>query len=388
MAHPSSGSSSQNFYPPASPPRPSSHSSSSSPDVPAQHLHAIASQKCYGLLPCVLAIIKFHLSQASVNSGAPGLFEWDAGLVRDGCFFTGYLAASMDGDILDFSGSDHDFKRENSDGSRGHFSAEEGVGLCLAALGEMKWAFSKSEGREETVRMIWESRKARRQSQYQGHNGPRRQFPVEYRHSAPDYSTALDRGRPLPHQLPFRDGIHSMLPMTDIGSRPHLPPLNLMNSPRRVGSAPSTACTMDGHGANGWPSYTPPGTGTSIATSATDLSARGSPVFAGLPGQASFVKGDTDETYYHVPSDIDQFSFHAPVAGPLVSDVSGLTAVSVYHHRASPGHSHSMHPDTTPPYLDAGAFTSNSSSVMGHSHVSDDINACPQFGDNCNAFYH
>lgn len=54
--------------------------------------------------------------------------------MRDGCFFAGFLLAGEGG-------------------------SDEDVQTCLQALREMRWAFSKGEEREKTVRMIWESRK-------------------------------------------------------------------------------------------------------------------------------------------------------------------------------------------------------------------------------------
>ncbi|KAH9997486.1 hypothetical protein BJV77DRAFT_941252 [Russula vinacea] len=92
----------------------------------ATRLLKIADARCHEVVRRVVAIIRQHL-------GTP-FFEYDASLVRDGCFFAGFLLAGEGG-------------------------SDEDVQTCLQALREMRWAFSKGEEREKTVRMIWESRK-------------------------------------------------------------------------------------------------------------------------------------------------------------------------------------------------------------------------------------
>lgn len=53
--------------------------------------------------------------------------------MRDGCFFAGVLLAGDSG-------------------------TEEEVSVCLQALRNMRWAFSKSAEREHTLKMVWEQR--------------------------------------------------------------------------------------------------------------------------------------------------------------------------------------------------------------------------------------
>jgi hypothetical protein len=38
---------------------------------------------------------------------------------------------------------------------------EDGVEVCLHALGAMEWVFSKSDERQQTIKMVWEARKMR-----------------------------------------------------------------------------------------------------------------------------------------------------------------------------------------------------------------------------------
>ncbi|KAI0282211.1 hypothetical protein BGY98DRAFT_1121989 [Russula aff. rugulosa BPL654] len=92
----------------------------------AARLLKIADARCHEVVRRVVVIIRQHL-------GTP-FFEYDASLARDGCFFAGFLLAGEGG-------------------------SDEDVQTCLQALRQMRWAFSKGEEREKTVRMIWESRK-------------------------------------------------------------------------------------------------------------------------------------------------------------------------------------------------------------------------------------
>lgn len=358
----------------SSPSRPSSHSNSS-PYLSPHHLHVVATRKCLALLPCVLRIIQYHLQ----DGHSIGFFQWDAGLIRDGCFFAGFLAAGVEGDIIDSSID------EQNDG-QGQLSVEEGVSLCLTALKEMRWAFSKSEEREETVRMVWENRKIGRHGRQTfdsrhtlsrlnlGRLGPDT-FSVH--HVGSTYAKPMSAA---PHMAP-----NSFLPLSlhGLDDRPQLPPIHLLYSPRRVESAPATAYSTDGHGANGWPSYTPPGTATSVATSAgtgvSSVSSRGSPIFANLPTPMAF-KGEVTDPFYHVAGDLEQFSFNAPVSASGINDVSAIGSIASYHPRShSPG---PMHGSAT--YLDSSVFR-HGSTLLGSNG---DPTVCQQFGEDCNGYYH
>ncbi|KAG6832693.1 hypothetical protein H0H92_012265 [Tricholoma furcatifolium] len=337
--------------------RPSSHSSSS-PYLSPQHLHIMATRKCLEILPVVLRIIKFHLTQDD-----RGLFRWDTGLVRDGCFFAGFLAASVDGDSIDV---DDDDRR-----GRGRLPTEEGVALCLAALSEMRWGFSRSEERQETVRMVWENRKVgRNNARYSLNN---------FNRTGGGYSDTHTYRKPMPPiQVP---------PYTSHGypsmsghDRPLLPPLR---SPRRAESAPNTAYSTNGQGGSGWPSYTPPGTATSVATSTgtgVSVSARGSPLFNTMATPMPF-KGDIHEPFYHVPTDM--FSFHAPT-GPGMNDGQVL-GNGHYHHRDPPSSAHSLHSASSSTFIQSGVFAGAGGAPLVH--TAGDQN-CGQFGDDCNGYYH
>ncbi|KAL5490268.1 hypothetical protein ACEPAI_5101 [Sanghuangporus weigelae] len=90
-------------------------------------LHTIAEARCRQYARLVVAIARRHLNSS--------FFEFDASLVRDGCFFAGVLLAGESG-------------------------TEEEVSVCLQALRSMRWAFSKSVEREHTLNMVWEQRMA------------------------------------------------------------------------------------------------------------------------------------------------------------------------------------------------------------------------------------
>lgn len=323
-------------------------------------LHELATQRCFRLLPPVLRIIQLHLP--SPKEAPSGLFQWDSGLVRDGCFFAGILAASFDGDVL----QEDNYKREGVNNSRSTFTTDEGVALCLAALGEMKWAFSKSEERQEAVRMAWKNRK-----------GPRRSDDSLRTHTAASnyrYNTTHDSSPAYGvRSTPFyynNSSTHGNV----VENRPLLPPPAAGHSPRRPGTGHSTGYSSE----EIWPSYTPPGTGTSVATSATGASGRESPVFQNLPCSGPF-KTDTEQHLYH-SGEMDPFGFTTPVTVPL-GEHPAIPEGVTYHQRSPSDQGHMFH-TPTPPYINTNTYASASSST-----ISDDIHGCPQFtGDQ--SFYH
>lgn len=88
-------------------------------------LYEKAKSCCASVVGQVVEIVQLGLGTS--------FFQYDASLVRDGCFFAAFLLAGENG-----SGSD--------------------VQACLQALNEMRWVFSKSEERIHTVQMIWGAR--------------------------------------------------------------------------------------------------------------------------------------------------------------------------------------------------------------------------------------
>ena len=163
-------------------------------------LHAKANTKCHGVVRQVVIILRKNL-------GTP-FFPFDAALVRDGCFFAGFLLAGESG-------------------------SRDDVEVCLAALAEMRWAFSKTDERQRTVRLVWDARAAQSRGQ------PSRGFS-----SSPAEDTL--RGPGVFEGSYVRRAL--MRPTS-------VPPLSLSATTMGAGfdgSAPPTACTSDGK----WPSTT------------------------------------------------------------------------------------------------------------------------------------
>ncbi|KAF8516906.1 hypothetical protein BU17DRAFT_20348, partial [Hysterangium stoloniferum] len=104
-----------------------------------QHLHTIAEAKCRDVVQHVVLLVRRHLGTS--------FFKYDASLVRDGCFFAGYILAGDNG-------------------------TDEQCDICLKALSEMRWAFSKSEERAQTLKLIWEIRRTSISGDYQGERRP------------------------------------------------------------------------------------------------------------------------------------------------------------------------------------------------------------------------
>ena len=89
-----------------------------------QRLYSIAQFKCHYLVRTVGSLIRQHLGTS--------FFQYDASQVRDGVLFAGLLLAN--------------------DG----IGSAEDIDLCVSALREMRWAYSKSEEREQSIRMAWQ----------------------------------------------------------------------------------------------------------------------------------------------------------------------------------------------------------------------------------------
>ena len=91
-----------------------------------QRLYSTAQSKCHYFVRTVVSIIKQNLGTT--------FFQYDAFQIRDGVFFAGLLLAN--------------------DG----IGSTEDINLCVSALREMRWAYAKSEEREQSVRMVWQAK--------------------------------------------------------------------------------------------------------------------------------------------------------------------------------------------------------------------------------------
>ncbi|KIP09099.1 hypothetical protein PHLGIDRAFT_126553 [Phlebiopsis gigantea 11061_1 CR5-6] len=88
-------------------------------------LYEKAKSRCVSVVREVVKIIQRNLGSS--------FFQYDTSLVRDGCFFAAFLLAGEAGTAND-------------------------VQVCIQALDEMRWVFSKSEERIQTIQMIWGAR--------------------------------------------------------------------------------------------------------------------------------------------------------------------------------------------------------------------------------------
>ncbi|KIY66102.1 hypothetical protein CYLTODRAFT_378272 [Cylindrobasidium torrendii FP15055 ss-10] len=290
-------------------PQGSPHGASPAPFYSLQQLYATSVRKTTQVLPYVLGIIKHHLTY---ELGDPaGIFRWDNGLTRDGCYFAGFLAASVEGASL----MDPDttptspFPKQEIDPSMESYGRapvqssyvpvvepSEGFACSMRALAEMRWAFAKSDERRETLRGVWSERNMR-ELVAQPFNQP---------HTPPN-ALALD-----PHGMQVLDMHYAVSDGSQLGdvythTSPStsglLPPLTIASMASTSGgqSAPTTAYSTDG--SSGWHSYTPP------STSATSASMH-SPGFSTL-GHGMPRKNDMYSTH-HPTADMDQFNFHPP----------------------------------------------------------------------------
>lgn len=180
-------------------------------------LHAKASAKCQDVVRQVVSTIRRNLGTQ--------FFQFDAALVRDGCFYAAFMLAGESGN-------------------------GEDVETCLHALREMRWTFAKNDDREQTVRMIYESRMT--QSRSRSVSGT----PI-------DDLLHLSSGHP-----------YARRPLARPISVPPLS-LSLCTVPSSMGSAsaPSTACASTAD----WPTCTPPGSAGTGMYDGSVASHRGSP---------------------------------------------------------------------------------------------------------------
>lgn len=162
-------------------------------------LHDNARSRCHSVVRNVVTIIQRNLGTS--------FFQFDAALVRDGCFFAGFLLAGESGSKAE-------------------------VDICLQALREIRWIFSKSEERMQTVRMVWESRIA----QLRGQERSNPSSP-----SGDSFEQLLGADYSFSRRNPPRSASNPPLALLSMSSLP------------TPSSAPNTAYTDDG----GWPTTTP-----------------------------------------------------------------------------------------------------------------------------------
>ncbi|KAG8217340.1 hypothetical protein J3R82DRAFT_5435 [Butyriboletus roseoflavus] len=281
-------------------PKPLEHNHATPADQAATAtLYLSAIRQCQKFLPRVIEMLQRHLKVPS------NFFAYDAGLIREGCFFAGLLLARSDKlhAERDMVGWDADW--------------EEGVTACLQALGEIRWVYCRTHEQEKTLKAEWEARIERDTNRQQVQRSPR-PFPFK---QSPGHSPCLNDNTPLPYANASYSKTRTLSLVSAGGqARPHLAPLTISFS--HDDSRPDPVSTDDGSGS--WEAYTPPPTSSSMTgtvmthRSLSPISAPHHPTIESVRGAMknnSPIFGDDD---------VDQFSFTVEATSDSVG--SGIRA--------------------------------------------------------------
>lgn len=228
----------------------------------------------------IVTLIRRHLGSS--------FFQYDASLVRDGCFYAGLCLARDSG-------------------------TEDDILTCIRALEEMRWAFSKSEERIATLKWAWENRKVDEEERLWSERVAR-----------PD-SGARPSGEPPFTSLGMRGP-----DATNGHSRP--PRLNLMDPQPTVDAGPLTALS-DG-------SWHTPSSASDLAGSHSN---QGSPISDPallMPAQDK-VGGNSLGYYDSMPFDINSFSSDT-AAGHFAGEHTQFFASGMGPHHTIPPHNMAM----------------------------------------------
>ncbi|KAF8654081.1 hypothetical protein AX16_003614 [Volvariella volvacea WC 439] len=343
-----------NGYPPSPSSRPSSQSSAAPKTSIFQRFYALATQKCYRLLPSVLHIIRYFLR--SNETGQPGFLQLDAGLVLDGCYFAGILAATYEGDALDDANNERGGPAAEG---RRVLTPEDGVALSLRALAEMKWALSPVEIRQDAVKEAW---KNRAESRYKPRSisALHEEYPFQ---------------QPQEYSLPYMSRQSQSVFQFEMLPSSHGHGYSLEHSPERPNTGHS-ASYSDG----AWPAYTPPPTGTSAATSGASLSPHGSPgSYSHVASHAAYPReaGEPGDPY---ASDLEQFNFTTHVA-PLVNHPQ-ISVTASFHTTATQSQPQNYSAPSSTTYLDHDGYASTTPPLIAEGLQP------TAYATSCEAFYH
>ncbi len=241
--------------------------------------------------------------------------------MRDGCFSAAMLCVSLceDNHCLDA----HEIKLEENDDC---ITPEEGINLCVSALTEMRWVFSKSEERIETIRSALQNTKERHENRHL---------------KSPPQSPSAFQGTNSTIDQPS-------LPLSIVTTATH----------RQVESAPNTAHTSGGPGSNEWPTYTPPITASTLNNNRSPIHTVASP--------GSYKSSPDDSIFYYVPEPLDHFGYSVvmPTNIPAV-------AQAIYHPSNTFFDPHDLHAvvQDTPEGLDPCLFTRTEASLQAVSEI-------------------
>ena len=269
-----------------------------------------------------MRIIRYHLLKNASDDELNPL-RWDTGLVRDGCFSAGLLCVSLYKDVPCLDA--HEVKVEENDDC---ITPEEGVNLCLSALTEMRWVFSKSDERIELIRSALKNAKENR--------------PLKCPPQSPSTLQAMDLAIDRSRSIPYSDKSMHLIDieaMTNSRERRPSLPLSIVTTAthRQVESAPNTAYILGGPGADEWPTYTPP-------TTSSTLDINRSPAVHSVASPGSYKSSREDSIFYYVPEALDHFSY--PVIMPTNMPAIAQT---MYHPSSTfidPRDLHAVHQDS------------------------------------------
>ncbi|KZT11413.1 uncharacterized protein LAESUDRAFT_269015 [Laetiporus sulphureus 93-53] len=292
-------------------------------------LHAKSNTRCQAVVRHVVSILRRNLGTQ--------FFQFDTALIRDGCFFAGFLLAGDSG------------------------SAED-VEVCLQALREMRWTFCKSDEREQTIRMIWESRLS------QTRNG--RSF----------------TGSPLEDDLLRSSASEHPYGKRSLNRPISVPPLSLslctVPAALSPASAPSTACSTNSN----WPTSTPPSSAGTGMYDGSMPSQRASPTSPFAHSPPSSLSIDTLHSKSAFPS-TPSLVLEGPGQTGRIGEQGGLDQVFYFQQYGFSGASeplsshHMSHPPTILPppattdYHAASTFFDHNSVTFSNPTISQS-NAC------------
>ena len=243
----------------------------------------------------------------------------------------------------------HEVKVEENDDC---ITPEEGVNLCLSALTEMRWVFSKSDERIEMIRSALKNIKERQENR-----------PLKFPPQSPTGLQAMDLAVDHSHGSPYADDsthLFDIETMTNTrGRRPSLP-LSVVTAAthRQVESAPNTSYPMGRPGSDEWPTYTP-------HTSSSAFDNNESPAVHSAASPGSYKSSHEDSIFYYVPEALDHYSYSVimPTSLPAI-------AQSIYHPSGTfidPRDLHAVHRDA-PDGLDC-LFTPTDTSLQVASEI-------------------
>lgn len=312
----------------------------------------LASSHCNRLLPQVL-----HLIQATLSYDRPLLFRLDYSLVEEAVFFAGVLTA--DDAFVSFTQSGS----SPTDMQRGE-TGRESVKLCLRALGEIQWLFSKKDKRIETIKLLWSERCQTLYTQSmppssRGYaDGPRMPVP-----SAPMHTSFFQRGLDSAGHTPLRQTppqLFATATSPNDGSQETITTFTrsqdsdffVSNSRPATGHSEPGQCHVL-NTAQTWTSYTPPN-----SMGSRDSESHGRPSLTPLTVSPYFNYSSAPNTSSSSESFPDPWAYSPPATGSSLGSThtQPLSPTSPYGNSMDPTHSSAIVHSASPTDEISGSF--------------------------------